>query len=269
MTTTDVQRVDNSPWLDRGVRLGLVVYGIVHLVIAFTAVQLAFGDRSGQASQQGAISQLSQSPLGDAGLVLVAVGLAAMVVWQLIEAAIGYREEDGGKRTFKRVACLAKAVVYGVLAFSAAQKVLDSGGGGKGSSTDSMTAELMSAPGGQLLVGLVGAGIIAVGGYLAWKGWAEKFTKHLDVGATSGDRREPIVLLGKVGYISKGVALAAIGGLFVVAAVQHEAKRSGGLDVALQQLLQEPFGTPLVVAVAIGLGCFGLFCFAWARHLDR
>jgi hypothetical protein len=268
MTTMDVRRVDNSPWLDRGVRLGLVVYGIVHLIIAFTALQLAFGDRSGQASQQGALSQLSQSPLGDFGLLLVAVGLAAMVVWQLIEAAVGYRELDGATRTFKRVACFAKAVVYAVLAYSATMMVLDSGGGG-GKSTDNMTAELMSAPAGQLLVGLAGAGIIAVGGYLAYKGLKEKFVKHLDVQATSGDRREPIVLLGKVGYVGKGAALAAIGGLFVVAAVQHQAKESGGLDVALQELLRQPFGTPLVVVVALALACFGLYCFAWARHLDR
>lgn len=264
----DVRRVDNSEWLDRGVRLGLVVYGIVHLLIAFAAVQIAFGDRSEQASQQGALSQLSQSPLGDVGLVLVAIGLAAMMIWQLVEAAVGHRDSDGGKRVFKRVASLAKAVVYGVLAYSAARMAFDAGGGG-GSSTDSMTAELMSAPAGQLLVGLVGAGIVASGGYIAYKGWSEKFTKRLDAEATSGDRRKPIVTLGKIGYIGKGAALAAVGALFVVAAVQHDAKESGGLDVALQELLTQPFGPALVIAVALGLACFGLYCFAWARHLDR
>ena len=39
----DVRNLENSTWLDRGVRLGLVVYGVVHLIIALTAVQLAFG----------------------------------------------------------------------------------------------------------------------------------------------------------------------------------------------------------------------------------
>ena len=263
----DVRSLDNSTWLDRGVRLGLAVYGVVHLLIAVTAVQLAFGDRSGQASQQGALSQLASSPLGDIALVLVAVGLAAMVVWQLTEALVGHNDADGGARAFKRVASLAKAVVYGVLGFSAGQMVLGSGGGG--SSTDGPTARLMSAPGGQLLVGAVGLGIVAVGGYLAYKGLAEKFTKRLDVRATWGRRREPIVWLGKIGYCGKGAALAAVGALFVIAAAQHDAKESGGLDVALQQLLREPFGPALVVAVGAALGCFGLYCFAWARHLDR
>jgi len=266
----DVRSFENSAWLDRGVRLGLVVYGVVHLIIAFTTVQLAFGDSSGQASQQGALSQLARSPLGDTALVLVAVGLAAMVVWQLTEALVGHTDAEGGARVVKRVASLAKAVVYGVLGFSAGQMVLGSGGSSSGgSSTDGLTARLMSAPGGQLLVGAVGAGIVAVGGYLAYKGLAEKFTKHLDVRAAWGRRREPIVWLGKVGYCGKGAALAAVGALFVVAAAQHDAQESGGLDVALQQLLREPFGPALVVAVGAALGCFGLYCFAWARHLDR
>ena len=262
----EARKVDGSPWLDRGVRLGLVVYGVVHLIIAVTAVQLAFGDRSGKASQQGALSQLAGSTLGDVALVLVAVGLVALVVWQLVEAAVGHRRHDGAGRAAKRLGSLGKAVVYGVLAVSALQKVL---GSSSGSKTDGMTARLMSAPGGQLLVGLVGAGIIGVGAYLGYKGWSRKFTDGLDARASSGQRREPIVLLGQVGHIGKGAALIAVGALFVVAAVQHQPKESGGLDVALQQLLGQPFGVALVVAVGIALGCFGLYCLAWARHLDR
>jgi hypothetical protein len=262
----DAREIDRSPWLDHGVRLGLVVYGIVHLIIAVTALQLAFGDQSGNASQHGAFTQLSQSPLGDAALVLVAAGLLGLVVWQLIEAAVGHRRDDGGKRALERLGSVGKAVVYGVLAVSAGQKVFSSG---SGKSTDSTTAQLMSAPGGQFLVGAVGLGVVAVGAYLGYRGWAEKFTKDLDVKANSGRRREPIVLLGKVGYLGKGVALAGVGGLFLTAAVQHQAKESGGLDVALHELLRQPFGVWLVVAVALGIGCFGLYCLAWARHLDR
>jgi hypothetical protein len=262
----DARKVDRSPWLDRAARLGLVMYGVVHLIIAGTALQLAFGDRSGKASQQGAFSQLSGSTLGDAALVLVACGLAGLVVWQLLEASIGHRREDGTKRLLKRLGSVGKAVVYGVLAVSATQKVVSSSSGTK---TDSVTARLMSAPGGQLLVGLVGVGIVAVGAFLVFRGVTGRFTQDLDGQARSGQRRQPIVLLGTVGYPGKGIALAAVGVLFLVAAVQHQPKESGGLDVALQELLGQPFGVVLVVGVALGIGCFGLYCLAWARHLDR
>jgi hypothetical protein len=51
--------------------------------------------------------------------------------------------------------------------------------------------------------------------------------------------------------------------------VQHRPGQSGGLDAALHQLLQQPFGSVLVALIAVALACFGLYCFAWARHLRR
>jgi hypothetical protein len=154
-----------------------------------------------------------------------------------------------------------------VLGFSALKMAL--GEGQSSSGTDTWTARLMSAPGGQVLVAAVGAGIIAVGAFLAWKGLTEKFTEDLDSGATARDRRTPIVVLGKTGYAAKGVTLGVVGVLFVLAALTHEAHKSGGLDQALTTLLHQPFGPVLVAAMAVGLAAFGLFCFAWARHLDR
>jgi hypothetical protein len=263
------QQADSHELLDHGVRLGLVVYGVVHLVIAGTSLQMAFGSgASGSASQQGAFAQLAQSPLGGGVLYVMAAGLAALTVWQALEAATGHRRDDGAKRVLKRVVSAGKSVVYAVLGWTAASMAM-SGGSSGGSSTDHLTARLMSAPAGQLLVAGVGIGIVVVGGFLCYRGWTEKFTRDLDAGAQRRDRRMPILLLGKVGYLGKGVALAAVGALFVLAAAQHEPRKSGGLDVALHQLLRQPFGPVVVGAVAAGLGCFGLFCLAWARHLDR
>jgi hypothetical protein len=132
-----------------------------------------------------------------------------------------------------------------------------------------MTQRLMRAPGGPLLVGAVGVAVLAVAGFLAWRGWAEKFRSKLDVDGQSGRDGRAYVLFGKVGYLAKGAALAIVGALFLSAALTHDAKRSGGLDVALRTLLHQPFGGVLLAVVAVGLGCYGLFCFAWARHLDR
>jgi hypothetical protein len=259
--------LDNSEVLDNGVRLGLIAYGVVHLVVAWTAIQLALGDSSGKASQTGALQQLAQDTVGGASLYALALGFAALVFWQGAEALIGHRSEDGGKRTFKRAASAVKAVVYATLAVTSIK--IASGNGGRSQGTDTITAQVMSAPGGQLLVGAVGLAIIAAGGYLAYKGVTRKFTKRIDAEGTSGDRRTPVVVLGTVGYVAKGVALAVIGGLFVSAAVQHDASESGGLDQALRAVLQQPFGSPLLIGVALGIACYGVFCFLWARHLKR
>lgn len=187
--------------------------------------------------------------------------------WQGAEAAVGHRSEDGGKRVFKRAASAVKAIVYATLAFSSVKIASGNGGGSQG--TDTITAQVMSAPGGRFLVGAVGLTIVAAAGYLAYKGVTQKFIKRIDVKGKTGNRRTPVVVLGTVGYVAKGLALAVIGGLFVTAAVQHDASESGGLDQALRAVLEQPFGRPLLILVALGLGCYGVFCFLWARHLQR
>lgn len=269
-TAERLRKAGDGGALDTGIRVGLVAYGITHLVIAATALPLVWGDHtSGEASQEGAFALMAQQPLGGVLLWVVAAGLACLVVWQAVEAAVGHRDEDGGKRTLKRLGSAGKALVYAVLAWTAASTAAGGGGSGGSGSPDGVTARLMAAPGGPLLVGAVGLAVIGVGGYLVFTGWSERFTKRLEPAATRGGRRTPVVLLGKVGYLAKGLALAVVGALFLTAAVQHQPKESGGLDVALRELLSQPFGPVLLAVVALGLGCFGLFCFFWARYPRR
>lgn len=260
------RQAENSEWLDHVVRFGLLAYGVVHLLIAWLGLQMVFGDREGAASGSGALRQLAGTDLGRISLFVVVAGLIALMVWQGLEAAVGHRDEDGGKRTFKRAVSAGKVVIYGLLGWSALQIAL---GEGKSKSTDSYTAQLMSVPFGAVLVGLVGVGVIVFAGILAHRGWKEKFLSKLDGSGKTGNDGTAYRYFGKAGYISKGVAFAIVGALFVYAAVTNDPDKSGGLDQALLKLLDQPFGPVLLAVVAVGIGCYGLFCFAWARHLDR
>ena len=258
---------DNSDWIDYAVRAGLVAYGAVHLIVAWLAAQLALGDKSESASNAGAFHALAEQPMGAFLVWLVAIGMLLLVAWRLQEFATGYRDEsDDMKRWRKRAGSLGKAVIYGALAWSAIKTALGDGSSG---GTDSTTAKLMDLPGGQFIVGAVALGIIAYGILLIVRGWTEKFTELLDAQGQSGKDGSAYVLFGKVGYIAKGVAIMIVGGLFAYAAVTHEAKKSGGLDQALQTVLEQPFGQVLLLAIALGIACYGLFCFARARYLDR
>ncbi|WP_182526675.1 DUF1206 domain-containing protein [Nocardioides dongkuii] len=270
--TDDLGRqAHSSDWLDHAVRAGLVAYGVVHLLIAWLALQLAFGEREGSASSSGALQQLAEQPFGKVLVWLIALGMLLLVVWRLLEAALGHRDEDGSTRVRKRVTSAGKAVLYGAIGVSAVRVATGSGssGGGKKSGTDSTTAKLMDLPGGQVIVVLVGLAIIGYGGYLIVKAWTEKFAKELDAQGKSGDSGSAYLLFGKVGYVAKGVAIGIVGSLFVYAGVTHEADKSGGLDQALREVLDQPFGPVLLGAIAIGIGCYGLFSFARARHLSR
>ena len=93
-------------------------YGLVHLVIAWIALQIAFGEK-GDASSGGALNELSSESLGTVLLWIMAVGLFSLVPWQILEATIGREEPGRDGRLRRRIASAGRAVVYlalGVLA---------------------------------------------------------------------------------------------------------------------------------------------------------
>ncbi len=263
------REVEQSDWLDHAVRIGLVAYGLVHLLIGWLAVQLAIGDHSEEASAQGAMSELAQQAFGEVLVWAVAIGLFLLVIWRLLEAGFGHRDAEGGDRVRKRVLSVLKAVLYGALAVTAVRVAMGGGSSSGGGGSKTMTAKLMDLPGGQWIVAAVGLGIIAYGANYVWRGWKEKFAEHLETEGRMGYSGASYLLLGQVGHIAKGVALALVGGLFCYAGITHQPDQSGGLDEALQKLLTRPFGPVLLIGIGAGIACYGLFCFARARHLDR
>jgi hypothetical protein len=263
------RQAEYSGWLDHVARAGLVAYGVMHVVIGWLAVQLALGDREGSASTAGAIHELAAQPFGRVLVWLVGIGMCLLAAWQVVEALLGHRHERGTTRLRKRVTSAGKAVIYALIGTSALKVALGDGAGGSEKETDTMTAKLMDLPAGQMLVGLVGAGIIAVGIGLAFKGLTDRFLRDIDRAGQGGAAGSAYTWLGRVGYTAKGVALGVVGALFGYAAITHEADKSGGLDQALTEVLEQPFGPVLLTAIGLGIACFGVFCFAWARHLDR
>lgn len=256
----------DSTSLDYAVRVGLVAYGVVHLLIGWLAVQLALGNSDDSASSDGALHQLAEQPFGRVLVWLVAVGLVMLVIWRVLEALYDQRGKDDADAWKGRASSAAKALIYAVLAWSGIKTALGDGSSG---GTDSTTAKVMDLPAGQWLVAAAGLAVIGYGAALVHRGWTEKFREHLEAQGQSGADGSAYVLLGKVGYVAKGVAIAVVGGLFVYAGVTHEAKKSGGLDQALVRVRDAPFGPVLLIAVALGIAAYGLFCFARARHLDR
>ncbi|MDP9223216.1 MAG: DUF1206 domain-containing protein, partial [Actinomycetota bacterium] len=81
--------------------------------------------------------------------------------------------------------------------------------------------------------------------------------------------RHVVAWLGQVGYISKGVALAVVGGLLGYAALTFEQSKARGLDGAMQTILAQPFGKLLLTTVGLGFVAFGLFAALQSRYRPR
>lgn len=262
------RQVDDHPAMDHVARAGLIAFGIVHLVMGWLMVRLAFGDRDNSSDSSGAVQELAEQPLGEVVVWAVGLGMVLLALWQAAEAAVGHRVQDEAARLRKRLASAGKVVVYGVIAFSALKVVLGSGGSG-GDGTTPISSTLMDLPFGQVLVGIVALGIATVGGYLLFKGASDRFLRDLEASGSSGQTGTAYVWLGRIGYVAKGVAVLGVAALFGYAAVTHDPEKSGGIDAALRTVLDEPYGPVATTAVGAGFVAFGLFCFAWARHLDR
>jgi hypothetical protein len=259
------RRAEESDWVDRAVRVGLVVYGLVYLLIGWVAAQLALGDYHGSVTK-GAFKTLAEQPFGAGLLMAVAGGMLLLVLWRLLDAAVGHRKKDRLERWRLRAIDLGQAGIYGAIGYKAVNTAVGHGGG---NASREITARLMDLPAGVWIVGAVGAGVGIYGATQIWIGLTEKHREHIAGEGRGGTTGSAYLLLGTVGYVARGVAFIMVGGLFIYAAVTHKPKRSGGIDAALYKLLEQPYGSWLLLAMAAGLGCFGGFNVIRARHLSR
>lgn len=246
----------DQPAVGWAARLGWFGYGVVHLLVAWLAIQLAFGDREGKVSGEGALHQVAQQPLGTVAVWLAAGGFAALVIWEVCQAIGGHRDLEGVRRLAARGASAGRAAVFGVLATLAGAVATGSSSGG---GTHSYTAQLMQMAFGPALVVSVGIGIACVGVASAYQGFSGRWRRRLGVEGRTGPVGRVVEIVAPVGFVSRGAAFVAIGGLFVWAGLAHDAEKSGGLDLALTRVRDEPFGPWLIASTAMGLACYGVF----------
>jgi hypothetical protein len=235
----------------------LIAYGVVHLLVAWIALQLAWGKSSQEASHQGALEELASKPLGGALLWIVAIGLFALVIWRALELAYGHLDTE------KKLSSVGRGIVYLFLGYSAAKVAIGSGGGTSGDK-QTLSARLMENGAGRVLIVLIGVGIIALGVRQIYKAVTKKFTEDL-VGGVS----EVTILLGRIGHAAKGVAFIVAGALVGWAAIDYDPEKAGGLDTALRTIKDQPFGSVLLTVLALGIAAFGVYAFAWSRNAKR
>jgi Domain of Unknown Function (DUF1206) len=246
-------------------RFGFITYGVMHALVGWLALQIAWGHPSAEGDQSGAFQTLAGKPLGKVLLTLVVIGLAAMTIWQVLSAAVGHTDEQGGRRTAERVFSAARAIVYAVLAWTALRIVTGSGAS-SAQSQQKATSSMLSSTGGRWLVGVAGIVVVGFGIGMAGYGLKAAFERKLELAGTATTTRRTARNLGRVGYAAKGVAFAIVGVLLVIAAVHQDPSRSRGLDEALRTLAAQPFGPWLLSLVAIGFVAFAAFCLFQARY---
>jgi hypothetical protein len=241
-------------------RVGFAVNGLLHILVGGIALGVAFGSR-GEADQGGALSQLASSPGGVFLLWVVAIGLFALGLFQVLETILVQGSDKDawiarGKEGGKAIAYLA----IGFTAFTVAR----GGSSNSAGQTQSFTAQLLATPGGVFLVVILGLGVLGIGVYFIVKGVKKKFLQ--DINLPAGTTARAVTTLAQVGYIAKGVAIVVVGILFCVAAITSNPSEATGLDGALKALVALPLGMVILTVVALGLIAYGIYCFARAKY---
>ena len=261
---TASRAADSRP-LEYVARAGFVGYGIIHLLFAWIVFQVAFRGSGRTGDQSGALRSLAGHGVGKVLLVLIAVGLVGMGLWQAFVAVIGESGPRDRTALAERVLSAVRAVLYVSLAWTAV-RILRGANASMADKEQSKTSNLMDATGGRWLVALIGLVVLGAGAGIMWCGWRRKFAKHLNTHEMSPSVRQPILRLGMAGYLAKGAAYAIAGILVVAAAVTYDPEKARGLDAALKTLAGHPWGVWLLALIGLGIAAFGVYCFAQARY---
>jgi Domain of Unknown Function (DUF1206) len=247
-------------WLARA---GLVARGVVYGIIGVLALELALGQGGKATNQEGALQTIAHQSFGGALLVLVAIGLGGYALWRLIRAIVGHGAEQRDS-AFERISALDSGIAYGILCVTAIE-ILNSSAGGSGSPQQT-TGGVLDWTGGTLLVGAVGAILIGVAVYQAYKGLAKKFLEDAKTGEMNDGVRKGYTALGVFGHVARAVIFALIGYGLLKAAIDYNPKEAVGLDGALRELAHASYGPALLGLVAAGLAGFALYSIVDARY---
>lgn len=250
-------------WLGR---VGWLAKGAVYFLVGVLFLDIAFGGSGEQASQTGAIEQVAKAPFGSLLLTALAVGLALYVVWRVLSVLMP--GDWTGRALLDRIGFTVSAATYAALLFTTIGFLRgassDSGSGDR--RVEGLVKDVLSMTGGRTIVTIVGLGVVGLGAAFVKKGWTRSFRDQI-----SGDHGVEgtwIDRLGTIGWVARGVSMGIIGFFLARAAITFNPDEAAGLDDSIRQIVGNPLGQILAVAVGLGFLAFGLFAALSARYRD-
>lgn len=258
----------SHPWVQPLARLGYAAKGVVYFVVGLLAAQAAFTTGGRTTDTNGALVTIVNQPFGQFLLVLVTIGLIGYALWRVVQTIFDPEhagEAPKAKHIVQRMGYAFSAIAYMGLAWTAV-KLLTGNGSRGGDSTQDRTAQFLSQPFGQWLVGLAGLVVIGVGISYLYQAYKAKFQRHFNRHEMSEMERKWTKWLGQFGIAARGIIFSMIGLFLVLAALHTNASEARGLGGTLETLAQQPFGPWLLGIVALGLIAYSVYSIIEARY---
>lgn len=264
----DTESLERSRPFQLLVRAGFVARAVTYGVIGALALAIAVGAGTmGTApNQQGALALIARAPLGLAALVVICAGLLAYALWKLTLGIWGRGPEGGGGPELKdRVANLAGGVAYLVF-FAVAIRAVSGSSGNQSGEPKHAAAGVLGWSGGQVIVGIAGAALIAISAYQCYDAVRGSFAEDSKLEQMSPKERRLFMILGHLGLSARALVFALVGYFLLRTAIDFNPGSAVGVDGALARLHHQPFGPWLVGLAAVGLLTFAAFSLVEARY---
>ncbi|MDF7814375.1 DUF1206 domain-containing protein [Hymenobacter sp. YC55] len=247
-------------------RFGFAAKGLVYLLMGLLALLAATGQRGGQtADKKQAVHTLQDLPGGPVLLGFIALGLLGYIIWRFVQAVRDTENKgSGAKGIGRRIGYMGSGLLYASLAWYAAQLAFSGSANEGGSSQQTLTAKVLSWPGGNWIIIAVGLAIIGAGIYQIINAYSGKFHKHVNASDLPANQQNIVYRTGQVGYTARGIVMGIIGYFFVQAGQKSSASETGTTDEAFDLLAT--MGPAVLGIVALGLMAYGLYMFVQARY---
>lgn len=262
--------VQESPWVERLARFGLLSKAVLYAVIGGLAVAVAAGTGGQETDKGGALRAIARQPAGEVMLFALAAGLGGYAVWRIAQGVFDRDDKGTGPAALAtRASKLGSGVIYaGLMALAVWLVIAEDDSGAGGGEERQATGGVLGWPAGRWIVMAVGAAVIGVGLWNFRRGLRRDFLGSLRLNRMSPGGRRAAATIGLIGLCARGVVFALIGGFFIKAAIEFDPKEAVGFDGALARLAGEAYGAYLLGAVALGLIAYALLCLVEAGYKD-
>jgi hypothetical protein len=262
------KRAAASPFYEYAARAGYVARGVLYGYMGYAALRIAQTGASRPADQKASLIVVAGLPLGKLILIVGLVAILAYSVWGFFRAIYDplHRGRDP-QGIATRLGFAWSGLSYLILAFFAFGLVTNGSTGSQADGMQQLAAKLMSAPAGVLLTEIAGLVGVAAGIGQFVEAYRAPFRKDEKRHEMSQREKEVTDLLGRAGFVARGIVFALMGWFIFLAGRQHNPGKASGFTGIFTFILAQPFGRLLLMLVALGIIALGLHSVVLARYI--
>jgi len=252
--------------------MGYVAKGIVYMMIGIMAVRFAFGERNQPGDFSSVLLKLFSEPFGRILLASLTIGLIGYGLWCLIQAVMD--TENKGTNVFGifiRIFYAGVGVIYLAIAWDAIQLLTNTSTIKEGDRPErQLTAELFALSAWTRWIAIV-AGL----GFLGFCIYEIRrvYVEGIEILRPEGRKQIIDVIamhIGQIGITARALLFALIGIFLAWSGITFDPNKVRGISGALLELRRQTHGTYWLIAMALGLGAYGIYMWvlAWRRRIQ-